>query len=760
VTKEFDLGTRNSDDSRMAAGTRFSALREVSLCVRGGECLGILGRNGSGKSTLLQLIAGILAPEDGEVHITGRVLSLLELGSGFDAEFTGAENVHLYGSVLGLSREAVEMHLEGIIEFSGLRDFMDVKLRKYSDGMKLRLAFSTAMVVNPDVLLVDEIIAVGDESFQRKCIGQFRRLKAEGKTIVLASHALGYLRELCDRLVLLENGRVVLDGSPEEVSGYYVERIRQSDYSTLREQLLRCESQVSPPQESQAESPVAEGGLFRLLRGGRAKAGGIRSHFSLEHRTAELRTLMSEFEEKVYERLDTMGREISSLEAKHGELASNWNSRPSEQFLQDEMRVLSGRIKEKERLKRGVLGDLNLLMRMKLRHAGEGGGAVRAAVELEHVLFRLIEESEDAEQRLVCLEQLAHHFLERYASETRAEKRAKIVRDLSTRITHPPWLRIGDMRRQRELWSRYLYALHQAVSDEDDPEVIRELLEHCFKFLNAYVAFSEDREFVFSSIRLLGPFTPLFGQVTDPEAYVERLASMLRILLHRYEERLVSLSVVGSKDDEIREMNRERQLVVDELVHVYKFISGNPEQRRGWGTGAVVITSQEILGADGSRQSVFHTGETLIVRMRYYSREHTPLPRFGIAIHDERSVLVAGPNSAGVTTLPEHVKGDGLVETTFERLPLLPGTYLLSVAVYDATLTRAFDHQYQVARFTIVEGSHPTEQGIVALPCHWKHVDLAAPGEGQSGVLPPLGDNAPERHSCEGLTDLHEVSLS
>ncbi|MFT4211434.1 MAG: ABC transporter ATP-binding protein [Microbacterium sp.] len=192
----------------------FWALRDVSLDIYAGTTIGLIGHNGSGKSTLLKVIGGIIQPTTGTVEGRGRLAALLELGAGFHPDLTGRENVYLNASVLGLSREETEAKFDEIVTFSGIEEFIDTQVKFYSSGMYVRLAFAVAVHTDPDVLLVDEVLAVGDEAFQRKCLDKIRSFQAEGRTIVIVSHSLGQITELCDRAVLMNEGYVVYDGEP------------------------------------------------------------------------------------------------------------------------------------------------------------------------------------------------------------------------------------------------------------------------------------------------------------------------------------------------------------------------------------------------------------------------------------------------------------------------------------------------------------------------------------------------------------------
>lgn len=201
----------------------FWGLSDVSLGIKAGTTIGLIGHNGSGKSTLLKVLGGIIQPTDGVVEQRGRVAALLELGAGFHPDLTGRENVYLNGSVLGLSREEVDAQFAAILEFSGVSDFIDTQVKFYSSGMYVRLAFAIAVHTDPDILLVDEVLAVGDEQFQQKCLDKIREFQNEGRTIIIVSHALDQIQSLCDRVVVMDKGKLVYDGIPVTA----IERFRE-----------------------------------------------------------------------------------------------------------------------------------------------------------------------------------------------------------------------------------------------------------------------------------------------------------------------------------------------------------------------------------------------------------------------------------------------------------------------------------------------------------------------------------------------------
>ena len=199
----------------------FYALKEVDLVLEEGDSLAVIGPNGAGKSTLLSLVAGLAWPDEGKVEVNGRVAALLELGSGFHPDLTGAESVFLNAALLGFSRRRAREKFDEIVDFSGIRDFIDQPLRTYSAGMAMRLAFSVATNVDPDILLIDEVLAVGDEAFRTKCIDKIRELKRAGRVLICASHVMETLRDLCGRAIWLDHGQVVKVGQARELLAEY-----------------------------------------------------------------------------------------------------------------------------------------------------------------------------------------------------------------------------------------------------------------------------------------------------------------------------------------------------------------------------------------------------------------------------------------------------------------------------------------------------------------------------------------------------------
>ena len=244
----------------------FTALTDVSFSVPEGSTVGVIGRNGSGKSTALKLVAGITKPTSGTVSVRGRVSALIELGAGFHPEISGRENVYINGIMLGLSKREVEQRFDAIVDFAELRDFIDEPVKTYSSGMYMRLGFSVAIHVDPDVLLVDEVLAVGDEAFTHKCLDKFAEFKRRGRTTLLVTHTLGLVERFCDEAIWLDAGASAAEGLPKRVIDAYV-----ADVERQEEHFLAAHGLDALQQEPPVAATAARAGrqcVRRDLEGG------------------------------------------------------------------------------------------------------------------------------------------------------------------------------------------------------------------------------------------------------------------------------------------------------------------------------------------------------------------------------------------------------------------------------------------------------------------------------------------------------------
>jgi len=244
----------------------FPALRNVSFVVPGGKTYGVIGRNGSGKSTALKLVAGITKPTSGTVRVSGRISALIELGAGFHPEISGRENVFINGIMLGLSRREIERRFDEIVEFAELREFIDAPVKTYSSGMYMRLGFAVAIHVDPDVLLVDEVLAVGDEGFTHKCLDKFAEFRRLGKTILLVTHSLSLVERFCDEALWLDAGEVRAHGDPKRVVDAYLTAVEKSEDALLATTTAKAVAAVAAPAPARPETAVPDPELRNMFQ--------------------------------------------------------------------------------------------------------------------------------------------------------------------------------------------------------------------------------------------------------------------------------------------------------------------------------------------------------------------------------------------------------------------------------------------------------------------------------------------------------------
>ena len=257
ITKDFkvyyDKGSELKEKMLFWKRNRYEkrhVLKGISFNVKRGEAIGLVGKNGCGKSTTLKMLTKIIYPDSGTIEMRGRVSSLIELGAGFHPDMSGRENIYTNASIFGLTKKEIDARLDDIIAFSELEDFIDNPVRTYSSGMYMRLAFAVAINVDADILLIDEILAVGDANYQAKCFNKLREIKADGTTIVIVSHSLGQIEQICDRSIWIKEGHIQMEGNPKDVHMEYLNYMNQERIDRLERE--RTENQIREMQERKA----------------------------------------------------------------------------------------------------------------------------------------------------------------------------------------------------------------------------------------------------------------------------------------------------------------------------------------------------------------------------------------------------------------------------------------------------------------------------------------------------------------------------
>ena len=545
----------------------FWALRDVTFAVDHGETVGIIGPNGAGKSTALKLISRIIEPTSGEIEVNGRVGALLELGAGFHPDLSGRENIYLNGSILGLGRKEIHKKLRDIITFAELERFIDMPIRHYSSGMRMRLGFSVAAHMDPEILLVDEVLAVGDENFQHKCLDRIMEMRQQGVTICFVSHGLGSVRRLCSRAIWLNDGVVWAEGGVDDVISAYLRHAAEEEEGRLRAAVRHGD-----------ESTESE------------KGGGFRP---------------------------TGSEDDKQLEIDHLSLVDETG------------------------------GEQHIF------RVGEPW-----AVQVQYRSHRAIEDpglglAIQRNDGLCVWESSAHS----------SDLGVPVVEGEGTIV-----YRVGSLPLMEGT-----YSLSLSFRDQRD------------------MATLEDGG---------RPSTFRVRQVGTGERYG-----------------LVSLQ--GSW-----EWKGEQSDVLDDLSSKSVATSGRDDEGPGradrrWGAGDVQVIDVSFVDGDGTPRRVFETGESWAVRLRYQAHRPVAEPIFGLAIHRDDGVHVCGPNTLfGDLDIP-LVEGPGEMLYRVDHLPLLEGSYLLSVSAHNRADTVMYDYHDRLYAFRVCQFKRSEGSGVIALKGEW-----------------------------------------
>ena len=552
----------------------FWAVRDVSFSIEHGETMGIIGQNGAGKSTVLKLISRIIEPTSGRIDVNGRIGALLELGAGFHPDLSGRENIYLNGSILGLSRSETGRRLDRIIAFSELERFIDMQVRHYSSGMRMRLGFSIAAHVDPDILLIDEVLAVGDESFQHKCLDRIMELRRGGVTICFVSHGLGSVRRLCSRAIWLDEGCDQAQGAVDDVVSAY-----------------------------------------------------------LRHSAAE-------------EERRTRGDAVPVLRIRRDD--EREGERTGESTADRELTIEDIAIVDADGAARHVF-HVGEPWAVRLRYRSTGG--------IQSPLFKLTVHRNDG----LCV----------------ADSSAALA-DITGPLTE------GD--------GRALYTVSQLPLMEGTYELSVSAHDRG----GALTFDRRDRAHVFK-----------VRQVGSAERYG-----------------LVSLGGKWAWSDE-EEASQEPEPPQEAEASLGRWGSAagsdavDADAAQRWGLGGMEVLDATFLDATGAQRRVFETGEPWTVRLRYRATQRIEEPVFGLAVHRSDGLHICGPNTHfGGLDIPS-VEGAGAVWYRVESLPLMEGSYLLSVSAHNRADTEMYDFHDRRHAFTVCQFPPSKASGVVELRGEW-----------------------------------------
>ncbi|MFN7951974.1 MAG: ABC transporter ATP-binding protein [bacterium] len=649
------------------------ALDAVSFTLAPGKTLGVIGRNGSGKTTLLKLLAGTLAPSAGVVQVRGTALGLIEIGGGFDEALTGRENVLLFGTFLGLKRREVTERLPEVARFAGLASELDRPFASYSSGMRMRLAFSTALLRDPDVLLLDEVLAVGDEEFQHKSFRRIDELKRRGKTIVLVSHSLETVRGFCDEALCLERGRVVASGETATVIAAYLDRV----WSAERELIL------GDTRERVAELEAIDRRLADLDE--RASAG---SWLPSRFRAGRERTSKADLEQALHElRADLDDRFQRVLTFLEGRAALGRDLSLREQFSSEDLEAL-GR----------VLSEAS----------------------------RYYTDPHRTEEVLVRWKELAYREIERaaLAGERAAEARAR--RMLAEALEREARIHEGGPARDRAVLE-HLEALAglTRAAEAGEGDAVARMVEVVADEILGRGAIRSDGFAACAITQLEGAAHDLFR---DPR---EGAGRARRVVFDRW------LALLGDAPSELFRRVNPRWMVERLREHAARAALDGAAGEGEWlaeaeervlapaaaagvsAQGPLRITGVRFLDGRGRPIEATESGAPLAIELAFEASEPIETPMFGVGIHEPGGLLLAAPNTSASGAAVGTIRGAGVVRLAIAALPFTPGVYPVSVSAMSRSGERLFDYHDQRYRLRVIDPGGTELLGRVRLAASW-----------------------------------------
>ncbi len=741
LSKEFNLTRgRNLLNKNIE---RFAAIKGVSFNVRKGECLGVIGRNGSGKTTLLRLLAGIIKSDTGSIQIDGKLMSFIDLNAGINPELTGKENIFLYASLLGMGKNEIRRKFNSIVDYSQIpTKFIDTKFKNYSSGMKMRLAFSVAMANDPDVILIDEAISVGDEAFQKKSFNRIKDLKNLGKTIVIVSHNASQLTSICDSMFLIEEGEIIKKGNPVKIMNFYLSDIYGKDTKLLFEGIKTKRAEIRNL-KNKIKKGTPPKSFFRNNQGVR-----------IENQILELKHNLVEQINQVINITAEKNLSLLNLESYHIEKKDIKSLNRIRKLILDSyfdilrFIVLKSEHSDKNELDRKILYLYEKVM-YGLFGSVSSSKDIRKTIDYFVKLYNLADSLKEPiiKKRLITefryfikqkklsgydkklnvyLEKIAGKFLgdkeynktlsiqeqegylrERFDKTTNEREKQNLIYEFFD--TCSDYITNIKNKRQKYLFFKntFLSILHTLVSQLNDISFKTVFVRDLKTLL--------DKEIIGNPLR------------EEDKKIIDILGSFLRNELMKLEDSYLDLNL---KINELKRTDKKELLKKLEIVKKLKGIltksinelySKNlKDKKTTWGFGDIVLRDVEFFNSVNERTNIFNTNERFLIRISYMAKKKVSKPEFGIAIHKENGIYICndsfvyGQNNG-------NLLGEGHLDFMIDSLPLKSGNFFLSVSVYDPVRNIPHDHHFKAYPFRIQESTDSLEEGgLLEIKGKWK----------------------------------------
>ena len=718
VSKYFELVREGKPGklgfTRQEVREPLSALRDISFSVEAGECLGIIGENGSGKSTLLRIIAGIYAPSDGKVDVKGRVIPFIELGSGFQGELTGRENVYLYGTLLGLTRSEIDRQFDRIIDFSGLSHFIDTRFASYSSGMKVRLAFSTAIVYDPDILLLDEVLSIGDEDFQNKSFKKIKEFQLKGKTICFVSHGMNDIRKICDQVIVLNQGEMIFKGDVEDGIVHYLNLVIEKYRDSLKRGVLEKRERIAS-----LEADLSA--LDKKKEGQRKSRKFKRERQALSDRIASARLDISEvFEQalKIENDRSNLGKERKTL--------------PSDEK---------------------IIEDLEEIFTMALDFGDDVVSQKKVLSNLESLLFEQFSQGQmekDLDLQIRCIDKLKRVYTLQFDAYSSEKIRSMICPSYFTAVTSIDPAQVMCRMTPEQLFN-HIREMIDFLLDRVEPLKIEHMSDEGYQKVEEYIAFqiygnlSIDLDLKIDLYRLLqerfGDLDSDRFKILSHGYIINAIKQAISSLVLKIEERLFDLNkqrerfqsdaLDSPESRSAKEYKRLSEEIADaesrqvELHRKYERLfqvpAGTREVAEAGSESDCTIDGVKFLNGNGEEAAGFSTGDKFVAEISYHAHKPIERPMFGIAIHSSDGHFLFGPNTTFSKRTIDRIEGPGKVLFVIDSLPLLSGIYRVSLSTGDYTGTHIFDYKDKLYYFKVTNPISTEDYGYIQVQSDWKY---------------------------------------
>jgi lipopolysaccharide transport system ATP-binding protein len=743
LSKNFKLKGRSRMLNRDVEND-VDALKNVSFTAKKGECVGIIGRNGSGKTTLLKIMSGIIKPDKGNMTINGKLMSFIDLNAGVNPELTGKENVFLYGSLLGMDKGEIKEKLDSIIDYAQIpKKFINTKFKNYSEGMKARLTFSIAMANSPDILLIDEAISVGDESFQKKSFNKIKELRKEGKTVLIVSHSISSLLEICDSIYLLEEGQLIKKGEPVEIINYYLSNVYDKDIQLLIESVNNKRFEIKKLEKG-LKSKKTKKSLFRKL-----------DNRNASNKIPELKKEIFDQLSQIVHVLFWKNVNLLNLESLY---KKNKNNKKKLNELENikknnDFTILENIFLMSEYIEDGTLSN-------KIIAIAEGAfkdlcesvstfGETKKVLEYFEQLNSLTTSLGFIDSKRKTLSDF-RYFAKQKAVRFKNKKFEKKLGSILNDVNNKEDIKKSISIREQEGDFREKFNF---LEDENERKIlINDFLSVCRKHLEDINDVNE--KYLFFKNTYLSILQNVVSQIKESEfkigfvmdlketfdneinnknlkessKTIDILGSFLRNELLRIEDSYLDLNIkINDNKDSSKKEKMKKEL---EDIRKIKFKLSKAiaklyqkdfvNEKASWGFGDIIIKNIEFFNSQNKSTNVFKPNEKFSVNIDFSSKKKIENPEFGIAIHKDNGVNIC--NDSFVYNQNKGIfSGNGQIKFVLDSLPLKQGNYLLSVSVYDSIMNIPHDHHFKAYPFFIEEKNNETnEGGLLAIKGKWK----------------------------------------